>query len=286
MTIALCIRTRTHTRTCIRTCIRTCTNTVLLGCLFIGLPLGPAVAADRPISGAIALTVQRGPDYLGSRDQGVSVRPGFFLRWGRVSLSSGGGWAARREDTERRGLGIELAHNETFDVSLGLRSDSGRSESDSPALAGMGNVKRTIRARVGAEWRFAPNWELGAAWTIDAFGRGGGNLGELRLKHEWPLGRRLSLSSGAVVYLAGDRYLQTYFGVTPEQSARSGYEVYTPSLGLRDVQLYTSLKAELGEDWVLVGGPGLTHVMGPAARSPLTQRRTSWSLSAGVGYRF
>jgi MipA family protein len=256
--------------------------------LLLGASAGVALAAgpERKFDGAVTLMSQYGPDYLGARDSGVSVRPGFYARWGRVSISSGGGWAARRQEVELTGLGIDLAHSETFDASLGLRSDSGRQESDSPALAGMGSVKRTLRARLSAEWRFAPRWQLGAVWTIDAFGRGGGNVGELRLKHEWRLSDRLTVSSGAGVSLAGDRYLQTYFGVTPEQSLRSGYPVYSPSMGLRDVQLYTSMKYELGDHWVLTGGPGVMRVVGPAARSPLTQRRLAWSLNGGVGYRF
>lgn len=251
---------------------------------FVSMPA--SAAGLTPDDAALTLSVQHGPDYLGARESGSSVRPGLYLRWGRLAVSSGGGWAARRQDAELRGLGIELSHTDRFDLSLGLRVDSGRDETSSPALRGMGNVKRTIRARLGAEWRFAHGWELGAAWTVDAFARGGGNLGELRLKHEWPLSQRLTLSSGASIYLAGDRYLQTYFGVTPEQSTSSGYPVYTPSLGLRDVQLYTGLKAEVGDDWVLTVGAGLGRMLGPAARSPLTQRKMSWSLSGGAGYRF
>ena len=250
--------------------------------------VGEVQAADAPTErgGALTLSVQSGPDYLGASGRGLSVRPGFFLRWGRFSVSSGGSWAARRQDTELTGLGYEIARGETFDASLGLRMDSGRNESDSPALAGMGDIRRTIRARIGADWRFRPGWQLSGSWTIDAFGRGGGNLGELRLRHEWVLSPMLTLTSGAALTLAGDRYLQTYFGVTPEQAQRSGYSEYSPGLGLRDLQLYTALRYELGEHWVLTGGPGLTRVLGPAARSPLTQKKQTWTLSAGAGYRF
>jgi outer membrane protein len=260
----------------------------VLVALGLSTAAGAALTAEpqRKFDGVVTLGVQRGADYLGAREQGVSVRPGIYLRWGRLSISSGGGWAAKRQRDEVVGLGIDLASSDTFDLTLGLRADSGRNESDSDALKGMGDVKRTIRARIGATWRFAPDWQLGAAWTIDAFGRGGGNLGELRLKHEWPLSHHMTLSSGVAVFVAGDRYLQTYFGVTPDQAVRSGYPVYTPSLGLRDVQLYTAVKYELNDEWVVTGGPGYGRVLGPAARSPLTQRRSAWSLSGGVGYRF
>lgn len=46
------------------------------------------------------------------------------------------------------------------------------------------------------------------------------------------------------------------------------------------------MKYELNDEWVVTGGPGYGRVLGPAARSPLTQRRSAWSLSGGVGYRF
>jgi outer membrane scaffolding protein for murein synthesis (MipA/OmpV family) len=55
---------------------------------------------------------------------------------------------------------------------------------------------------------------------------------------------------------------------------------------VRDLGLNLSLRAELGEDWVFVAGPGYARLLGPAARSPIVQRRSSWSASAGVGYRF
>lgn len=259
---------------------------VVLAALAVWLP-GAAWAADEPdLDGALTLVAQRGPDYLGAPDYGISVRPGFYLRWGRLSVSSGGGWATPRQDDELRGLGLELQRTRTLRVSLGLRVDSGRNESSSPALAGMGDVKRTIRARIGASWRFRPEWELRAGWTIDAFGRGGGDLGEFKLQHDWPLTPRTNLSTGVAVTVAGDRYLKTYYGVTPEQSARSGYPVFTPSVGVRDVALFSNLRVDVGEDWVGLVGVGFTHMLGDAARSPLTQRPNAWSLTAGLGWRF
>lgn len=260
-----------------------CAATVA-GALALAGAAGAAPVDD--LDGAVTLVTQWGPEYLGARDRGVSLRPGAYVRWGRLSVSSGGGWASPRQDDELRGLGLELTRAENYRVSLGLRFDSGRQESSSAALAGMGDVKRTVRARLGASWRVNRHWELRLGWTVDAFGRGGGNLGEAKLQHEWALSPRLQLSSGASLSLAGDRYLQTYYGVTPEQSARSGYREFSPSMSLRDLTLYTSLRFGFGEDWVGTVGAGWTRMLGDAARSPLTQRREAWSTNAGVGWRF
>ena len=118
-----------------------------------------AAAADegRKFDGALTLSTQRGTEYVGARKYGVSVRPGFFLRWGRLSVSSGGGWASVRHDDEIRGLGLQLRRTDDVDLSLGLRSDSGRDESSSDDLRGLGDAKRTIRVRIGGTWRFAPD---------------------------------------------------------------------------------------------------------------------------------
>ncbi len=262
---------------------------LLLFTLAVCVPAAGVASAAPPadgFDGALTLVVQRGPDYLGARDFGTSARPGFFVRWGRLSVSSGGGWAAIRQDDEVRGLGLVLASTDQLRVSLGLRVDSGRNESDSGALRGLGDVKRTVRARVGAIWHFTPEWQLGAAWTIDAFGRGGGNLAEAKLQHEWQLSPRLQLTTGSTLTLGGPRYMQTYFGVDAEQSARSGYPMFKPGTSLRDIQVYTTLRADIGEDWVGLVGVGYTRALGDVVDSPMTQRVSAVTMTAGLGWRF
>lgn len=245
----------------------------------------PCTAAE-DWSGAVTLVTPYGPDYMGAAQSSFGLRPGFLVRYGRVTLSSGGGFAARREEGEQRGLGVDLTRSEGLRVSLGLRMDGGRQESSSAALAGMGDVKRTLRVRVGTVWNFAPQWQLSAGWTVDAFDRGGGNVADAKVQYDWDFAPRSTLTPSASITIGGPRYMQTWFGVTGEQAARSGYREYDPSLGLRDLTLGLATKVEIGRDWVFVGGPGFTRMLGPAARSPLVQRRSTWSASAGVGYRF
>lgn len=258
-----------------------------LRCLpWLGLVLTLPAAAAQGLSGAVTGVVLWGPEYKGSAESNFAFRPGLLIRYGRVTVSSGAGFAARREDAERRGLGIDLAENEAFDLSLGLRLDNGRDESSSPALAGMGKVKRTVRVRVGGSWRFAPGWQLSGNWTVDAFNRGGGNIADAKIQYEWQLAPRFSLTPAASITVAGPRYMRTWYGVDEEQSAASGYPYYKPGLGVRDISFTLAARAELGEHWVLIGGPGYTRLLGPAGRSPIVQRRSSWSANAGVGYRF
>jgi MipA family protein len=247
---------------------------------------GPAAAAE-PVDGAITLVATRAPEYLGARTNGHSFRPGFFLRWGRVTVSSSGGFAATRRQGEVRGLGFDITQTDEFDLSLGLRFDGGRDETDSPALRGMGDVPRTVRIRVGGEWRFAPQWKMNGNWTVDPFGRDGGHIADVSIRREWPLfDRRLEITTGGTITAGSGRYMQTYFGVTPEQSARSGYAVYSPDWGLRDAALFVSARAELSDKWVAIAGIGRTWLLGDAADSPIALRDSWWGMSVGVGYRF
>lgn len=247
-------------------------------------PIPPA--SSTPVEGAIGLLAIHGPEFMGSQRSGSKLLPGFFLRYGRFSITNASGFVTRRDDDVVRGLGIELSNQPNLRVTLGLRYDTGRSESSSDDLRGLGDVKNTVRARLSAQYALDRHWKLGGAWSVDAFGRGGGNLGELTLRHERNLSPQTHAFAGAALVLAGDRYMQTYFGVTPDQAARSGYRVYTPGAGLRDASLFAGVRHDLARDWVMLGGLSTTRLLGPAADSPLTRRQTSFAINGGIAWRF
>lgn len=241
---------------------------------------------DRGWEGAIGLLASQGPEYPGSDDRGTALRPALFLRYGRVSVSSGAGFAVRHDADLWRGLGLDLTRRENLRISLGLRFDNGRSDSDSPALAGMGDVRKTVRLRGGLQWQPARAWRVAAAWTVDAFGRGGGNLGEISVTRDHSLSSRTTLEASVRAALAGRRYMQTYYGVNEAQSARTGYPVFEPGTGWRDVMLSVGVRHELNRQWVMQAGASVTQLIGGAADSPLTRRVTTGGLSAGLAYRF
>ena len=66
-----------------------------------------------------------------------------------------------------RGLGVDVWSADNVRVSLAARLDKGRSESSSPALAGMGDVEGTLRARLSAQWKLEEGWQWGATASID-----------------------------------------------------------------------------------------------------------------------
>jgi len=226
------------------------------------------------------------PEYAGSSRWAGSIKPGGWLRIGRVSIASRSSFVVRNnEPVAGGGLRVDLSPNERLRVGLGLRHDGGRKESDSVDLKGLGDVRRTVRLRLGASYPLDGGPRLGASVSVDALGRGGGETGDVNVSRGFPLAPDLNASLGAAIGLGSARHMQAYYGVTEEQSARSGYPVYTPGAGLRDVSLSAGLRWYFARDFVAFGGVSASRLVGPAAASPLVRERNSWGLSLGMAYR-
>ena len=227
------------------------------------------------------------PEYAGADRNRLRVAPGFYLRWGRVSFATRSGFVSRSADPGARGgMRIDLSPSERWRIGLGLRYDFGRQESSSDALRGLGDVPSTLRVRLGTSYRLDDGWSIGGSMTVDAFGRGGGNQGDISVGKAWALTPGTSVAAGLALGFAGDRYMQSYFGVTPVQAARTGYPVFEPSSGLRDISANVTARTELGHPWALFYGASASRLLGPAASSPLTRQPNSWGVNAGVVYRF
>lgn len=249
----------------------------------------PAEDAPRHRSWDAALGFVAGyaPEYAGGSRWAGSIKPGGWLRIGRVSIASRSSFVVRSsEPVSGGGLRVDLSPNERLRIGLGLRHDGGRKEGDSEDLEGLGDIRRTVRLRLGGSYPLEGGIRLGASISLDALGRGGGEIAEVNVSRGFPLVPGLHASLGATMAFGSRRHMQAYYGITEEQAARSVYAVYTPGSGARDVSVSAGLRWYFATDWVAFGGVGASRLVGPAAASPLTRERNSWSLSAGVAYRF
>jgi MipA family protein len=239
------------------------------------------------VEGAIGAVLSYGPEIPGSAQYGSSWSPIGYIRYGRITVSKGaGGLVNRRSDDLLTGLGLNLVDQERRRISVSLRLDRGRDESASRALRGLGSVPTTVRVRAVGTWQFDGGWRTSLSWTVDAFNRGGGNLADLNLGYERHVAPRTVWTASARLAVGGPRYMQTYYGVDQAQSQSSGYPVYEPGLGLRDLQLGLGLRTDLGPHWSAQAGLNLMRLLGPAARSPIVQQVNGFGASAGLAWRF
>jgi len=246
----------------------------------------PAPASRPAFEGALGLQVGNAPQYLGSDLRTTALRPGIYLRWGRFSISTAGNLRNRYDDDVLRGFGAELLRSDDWRVQFGLRIDHGRQASDSSDLAQLDEVEPTLRSRLSTTWRFEPDWQLGAGWSADVLGRGGGSVVDLSIERDIRLSPRSRLSVGAGLSWADQRYMAARFGISPAAAERSGLPAYAPGAGWRDMGFSLHLRTDIDRQWSVWGTASLSRLLGPTIDSPLTRQVTQFAVVNGVVWRF
>ncbi len=248
-----------------------------------------ALAADAvpQWEGAIGPVLRYAPAYPGAATSHTGMTPGFFVRYGRWTVTNAGGFVTRRNDEVVRGLATDLIQAEGLRVNFALRGDSGRDAGDDPGLRGLDDVRPTVRGRLSATRKlYDSGWQLTLGLSADLFNRGGGAVADASIGREYRLSPRLVASWGFGLTLADRRNLRSYYGVDAAASVRSGYPEYHPGAGLRDISLGLGLRADISQRWVGFASLGASQLQGPARRSPLTHRAANWGLNGGLAWRF
>jgi outer membrane protein len=240
-------------------------------------------AASTEKEAGIALAV--GPNYLGSSQHqgylGVAVEDNF-----------GNGWFVSGAD----GVGYRFLETPSgFSMAASIGASPMRRERDGTEdnaalgakgnrLRGMGDVGAKFQGNVFLNYDSGP-FHAGAELHQTLAARRGTGVDltaayDLVAKHDDLV--RLS----ADVSYANRSLMQTFFGVTPRQSALSGNAVYTPRAGIAGGGIDLFWRHAFTSRWTGTLGAGVIHLRGPAAGSPVTEKRTSAVIGGGIAYRF
>ena len=87
-----------------------------------------------------------------SRRALTSRRPLWALRYGRFKLSGSrsSGLLGGPGTEKHSGASADLVDNDRWSLNFGLRMDNGRSAGDDPVLAGLPEIRSTLRGRLAA----------------------------------------------------------------------------------------------------------------------------------------
>lgn len=236
--------------------------------------------------GAIGLVSSFGPAYGGAEDMRWKLSPAGFIRYGRFTISGAGGFTTRRADDVERGFAANLQVREDLRMSLSARWTGGRRETSSERLSGLGDVDATLLARLRLQWKPEGDWTWSAAINTDLLGHGSGWIVDLGGTRNWRLSPSTLLQVGGALTYGGDTYMQSWYGVTEQQSLRSGYAVYTPGNGLRDLSFGATVRTEFSREWAGFVSVGSSQHLGAAADSPLVQKKFGFAVTGGVAWRF
>ncbi|HOK13024.1 MAG TPA: MipA/OmpV family protein, partial [Ottowia sp.] len=246
------------------------------------------VAEDERVHLLVGAAVRSSPDFFGPARQRHGLRPTLAVEWGRLRLSTGGGYGLMgqgRDGRRDRGAGLEgmLRTTDRFNLSLSLNIDRGRNAAATDRLQGLPDVPTTLRARLRARYFLTDRWTASVAVSQDILGKHGGLETDAWLGYDWPLGPDTLLTASASASWGNGPYLRSQFGVPA--SAAGGFAAYRPGAGLYQSELGLDVAHVLSRHWVAFGGVRLSQLHGDARRSPLVHRRSGAALSVGLAWR-
>lgn len=229
----------------------------------------PAAAQERPaisLSYDMGLGVKTVPEYEGSDEN--DTKPWLLFR--NFDISIGG--TPSGDGTPAQGFSF----GPVFDL-VGKRSTG---DNANEALRGLDPVDRGLEVGLRAGYRTGPMRFYGAARK--AVGGHHGVTGELgvslilRPAEQWTV-----VSSLEAQY--GDRkYMEAYFGVSPDEAARTAYDPYPVGGGIKAHALTVEARYRATPDWTVLGRVQAKHLVGDAGDSPIVRDRDQFSVGLGV----
>lgn len=247
----------------------------------------PRAAASAGLTYALGLAVIDSPVYAGASGREQKLRPLWSVRYGRFQVSGArsSGLLGAPSTERHSGASADLVENDRGSLSLGLRYDHGRQASDDPALAGLPDIRSTLRARLNGSLRLGHGFSTNLAYSADILGRDGGGQIGWGLGYGWAPWTAARASVGVGATWADKRHMQTYFGIAPEVALRTGRAAFTPGAGIVDVNAGALLRVPLGPRWSLTTGLALSQLQGSAADSPLTRQSFGATASVALAWR-
>lgn len=231
--------------------------------------LGDKLAEWQVVVGAGALMV---PKYEGSDE--FEVLPVPFV-------------SARLFDAltiDPTGATVTLFNQGAFKLGAKVGYEMGREEDDGDRLGGLGDVDGGVTAGAKASIQFGPAEFF--AEVDKTISGSDGLVGRLGVEVTQPLSPSWVIGAGASAIVADEKHMQAYFGITPEQAARSGLPAYEIGAGLKRADFSLSATYLADHNWMIRAEARLGVLVGDAADSPIVVEKLQPSAMLGVGYRF
>lgn len=220
------------------------------------------------------------PRYMGASAMHLQALPTLALRRGIFFADS------------TRGIGAEYQTASGFYIGQSFNYDFGRTDSNSflrpgsDRLRGMGNVKGAITSTLAVAQQIAPWFTLNAQAEFGLDGHDRGNQYQFGVETSTSPTSSDILTADLVAKLGDRQYNQSYFGVTPTQSANSGFQAYTPGSGIYAYSLAGTWDHKFDKHWASQLILGTTMYTAAATNSAIVQRKFAPILYTAVNYTF
>jgi MipA family protein len=237
------------------------------------LALVPEAIADSHWSAEVGPGVGVFPRYPGARGENVWPIPSVDIHYGDSLFFN-----------TRRGFGVTWLEEPQWQMGASLWFRKGRSHNDGASVARLDDIKTAAKAQL-----FLAS-HCGSFWFDTTVSQDiGGSKGQtLETSASWRFAptTRLHGSLGVEASFASHKFMQTWFGITAEQSAVSGLPQYSPGGGVESAGPLASLRYELTQRWSINTALLYDVLLAKGADSPVVERRALPTLMVGAAYRF
>lgn len=159
-----------------------------------------------------------------------------------------------------------------------------REASDHRRLTGLPDVDATFE--LGGKVRYAtPTFDVFAAARRGVNGHKG-TVAELGVDAYWQPNSKLTVSAGPRVNIANTRYMDAYFGVSPQASATSGLAAFDADSGLKSTGFEVNANYQLTKYWSIVGDLRYDKFDDRVTDSPIVQDDEALRAELGLERRF
>ena len=233
---------------------------------------GPVEANGK---GTVGAAIVNSPEFLGSKQRKTMLLPLLDYRW------QNGFFAGTTN-------GIGYLFNSAPNVQYGLRvtADLGRKENKSAALTGMGDIDAA--AEFGGFFNYFVSPQISPTSSL-RYGAGNDNKGmvvDLGANYAMQFAPQWRGAVGVATTFANSHTMQSRFGVTPAQAATTGYAVYSPGAGLRDVRVSASANYFFSRQVALTAAVSASALLGDAKNSPVVRSNSAITGVLALSYEF
>ena len=188
------------------------------------------------------------------------------------------------------GLGFNFLRGDHYQAGVGVTYDLGRQEKDDLTnLRGMGDIPAAPVAKMYGSVVLSKKFPLILRVSVRQFiGGAEGAVGDAAVYTPLPgSSKTFVMFAGPSITLGTRHYLQTLYGVTPEQSLASGHPVYEIShAGTTNAGVGFSATKFFGEHLLLNLETAISQIRGSPAHSPLVEERTQRAIALSFAYHW
>ena len=218
------------------------------------------------------------PVYDGSRAYRVQGGPVINIQYRDIAFLTTGD-----------GIGYNVLRGDHYQVGVAMAYDRGRKERDDYTnLRGMGDIGAAPVAKVFGSWVLSRKFPLILRADARQFiGGAEGAVGDIGVYMPLPgSSKTFVMFAGPSMTFATDHYMQTLYGVTPQQALASGHPIYDTHAGTSAAGVGFSATKFISQHWLFNMDAAINQIRGSPAHSPLVESRTQRVLALSIAYQW